>query len=83
VARITDKKALEMPEVVAGELFTDRELEILKQIFSGSSTSDVALSLKISKRTVDFHLAKVYAKMDVKSRYDAYKKAVKLGIITG
>lgn len=68
--------------VSLGDKLTDREVDILKRLFSGQCSTEVATVLNVSKRTVDFHLAKAYEKMGVKSRYDAYKKAIELGIIT-
>ncbi|MCE5197808.1 MAG: helix-turn-helix transcriptional regulator [Armatimonadota bacterium] len=61
---------------------TDREREILKLIFDGRCSSEVAQTLKVSKRTVDFHLARAYVKLGVSNRFQAYKRAVELGIIT-
>jgi DNA-binding NarL/FixJ family response regulator len=39
---------------------TDREREILKLIFDGKCSSEVATIMCVSKRTVDFHLARAY-----------------------
>lgn len=61
---------------------TDREREILKLIFEGKCSSEVAQSLCVSKRTVDFHLARAYVKLGVSNRFQAFRRAVELGIIT-
>ena len=58
-----------------------REIEILQIIFEGNSSSDVADVLKLSKRTIDFHLARAYVKMGVTNRFQAYQKAIDMGII--
>ena len=60
---------------------TDREREILKHIFDGKCSSEVAKILCVSKRTVDFHLARAYVKLGVSNRFQAFKRAVDLGII--
>jgi len=60
---------------------TDREREILKLIFDGRCSSEVANSLSVSKRTVDFHLARAYVKLGVSNRFQAFRRAVELGII--
>jgi len=60
---------------------TEREREILKLIFDGRCSSEVACSLSVSKRTVDFHLARAYMKMGVSNRFQAFKRAVELGVI--
>jgi ATP/maltotriose-dependent transcriptional regulator MalT len=63
-------------------LLTDREREILKLIFDGRCSSEVANALCVSKRTVDFHLARAYVKLGVSNRFQAFKRAVELGIIS-
>lgn len=60
---------------------TDREREILKLIFDGKCSSEVATIMCVSKRTVDFHLARAYVKLGVSNRFQAFKRAVELGII--
>lgn len=61
---------------------TDREREILRLIFDGRCSSEVANALSVSKRTVDFHLARAYVKLGVSNRFQAFKRAVELGIIS-
>lgn len=63
------------------ETLTSRELEILNLIFSGRASSEVASLLCVSKRTVDFHLGKAYAKLGVSNRVQAYRRATELGLI--
>jgi DNA-binding CsgD family transcriptional regulator len=60
---------------------TEREREILRLIFAGKCSSEVATLLSVSKRTVDFYLARAYAKLGVANRYQAFKRAVELGIV--
>lgn len=64
------------------EALTSRELEILNLIFSGKASSEVAELLCVSKRTVDFHLGKAYAKLGVSNRVQAYRRATELGLIS-
>lgn len=61
---------------------TEREREILKLIFDGKCSNEVAQTLCVSKRTVDFHLARAYVKLGVSNRFQAFKRAVELGIVT-
>jgi len=61
---------------------TDREVHILRMLFNGQNSTAVAKNLGISKRTVDFHLAHAYLKMGVANRYDAFRKAIELGVIS-
>ena len=61
---------------------TEREREILKLIFEGRCSSEVASVLRVSKRTIDFHLARAYVKLGVSNRFQAFKRSVELGIVT-
>lgn len=60
---------------------TERERDILKLIFEGKCSSEVADLLRVSKRTVDFHLARAYVKLGVSNRFQAFKRSVELGIV--
>jgi DNA-binding NarL/FixJ family response regulator len=50
---------------------TEREVEVLGCILSGSSNRNVAQPLVISEKTVSRHLANIYAKAGVSSRTGA------------
>jgi len=66
-------------ETLAAELgLTRREREVLDQIKSGRTPSEIADSLFISKRTVDKHLENVYGKLGVQSRPAAVAKTLLL-----
>ena len=67
------------PEALAR--LTERERQILKLIFEGRCSTEVAQALRVSKRTVDFHLSKAYVKLGVSNRFQAFRRAVELGII--
>jgi len=60
---------------------TERECEILRLIFDGKCSNEVATVLCVSKRTVDFHLARAYVKLGVSNRFQAFKQAIQLGVI--
>lgn len=70
-------------DVDTSALLTDREREILRLIFEGKCSNEVAQTLSLSKRTVDFHLARAYVKLGVSNRFQAFRRAVELGIIDG
>jgi len=76
------KRKMGVPAVSIGDKLTDREMDILRRLFSGQCSTEVATDLQVSKRTVDFHLARAYAKTGVANRYDAFRRAVELGIIS-
>jgi DNA-binding CsgD family transcriptional regulator len=60
---------------------TRRELEVLTLVIEGKSSKEVADMLYVSKRTVDFHLANIYDKLQVSNRVQAFRRATKLGLI--
>ncbi len=60
---------------------TKREIEVLQLVLEGKSSKEVAMSLCCSKRTVDFHLARIYDKLEVSNRVQAMRRAALLGII--
>ena len=60
---------------------TKRELEVLSLVIEGRSSKDVADALYVSKRTVDFHLANIYDKLQVSNRVQAFRRAARLGLV--
>lgn len=60
---------------------TKRELEVLSLVIEGKSSKEVADMLFVSKRTVDFHLANIYDKLQVTNRVQAFRRATHLGLI--
>ncbi len=60
---------------------TKREIEVLTHVIQGKSSREVADTLFVSKRTVDFHLANVYDKLHVSNRVQAFRRATRLGLI--
>ena len=61
--------------------FTKREIEVLTLIGQGYSNKEMADALSISKRTVDFHLANIYDKLQVCNRVQAFRRATRLGLM--
>ena len=66
------------PQVVK---LTKREVEVLTLVIEGKSSKEVAEQLFVSKRTVDFHLANIYAKLSVSNRVQAFREATRRGLI--
>lgn len=75
--------AMGIPEVQENRAvrLTKRELEVLSLVIEGRSSKDVADALYVSKRTVDFHLANIYDKLQVSNRVQAFRRATRLGLI--
>jgi NarL family two-component system response regulator LiaR len=64
------------------EPLTDRELEVLRFAGHGLTNRGIAVKLGISDRTVQNHLANVFAKLAVGSRTEAVTRALQLGLFT-
>lgn len=47
---------------------TPRELEVLCLVAEGAANHDIATQLSMSQRTVQFHLSRLFAKLDARSR---------------
>lgn len=71
----------DQPQVVAPELLTEREREILQLAASGLTNKAIGGKLSISDRTVQGHLASIYGRLGVNSRTEAVTKALQLGYI--
>lgn len=63
------------------EPLTDRELEVLRLAAKGYTNKVIGAELSISDRTVQGHLAKIYAKLGASSRTEAVMRAVSFGWI--
>ncbi|MEM7116680.1 MAG: LuxR C-terminal-related transcriptional regulator [Chloroflexota bacterium] len=69
------------PNAQLVEPLSERELEILKLIASGSSNRDIADRLFISIGTVKKHAANIYGKLGVRRRTTAVSRARELGLL--
>ncbi|MBE0671106.1 MAG: helix-turn-helix transcriptional regulator [Anaerolineales bacterium] len=61
-------------------MLSPREKQVVDLLLSGKSNKQIALSLGVSERTVEFHLKNIYFKMQVASRVELI---LKLGRQTG
>jgi DNA-binding NarL/FixJ family response regulator len=64
------------------EPLTGRELEVLRLLASGTSTSAAADSLGISTATLRAHVQAVLRKLGAHSRLEAVAEAARLGLVT-
>lgn len=60
---------------------TDREQEVLKLIADGLTNQDIADKLTISVKTVERHRANIMAKLNMHSRTELVKYAIRKGLI--
>jgi DNA-binding NarL/FixJ family response regulator len=63
------------------EPLSDRELDVLRLAAQGLTNKAIGVTLNISDRTVQGHLASIYGKLGVSSRTEAVTTALKLGWI--
>jgi DNA-binding NarL/FixJ family response regulator len=77
IAHVTGAgKAADMVEPIS-----PREQEVLQLAAGGLTNRAIGRRLGISDRTVQGHLANIYAKLQVASRTEAVTKALQLGLI--
>ncbi len=59
-----------------------REVEVLQWCSLGKSNGVIASILGISEKTIEFHLASIFRKLEVNGRMLAVLKAIDLKLIT-
>jgi DNA-binding NarL/FixJ family response regulator len=64
------------------EQLTDRELEVVRGVAKGWTNREIAQQLAISDRTVQGHLANIFAKLHVSSRTEVVTVALQRGLIS-
>jgi LuxR family maltose regulon positive regulatory protein len=60
---------------------TEREKQILRLVKQGLTNKEIAQSLGITSRTVEFHLGNFFKKLEVSNRTAAVMATVKIGIL--
>lgn len=66
---------------VPNDALTTRELEVLRLLARGMRNKEIASRLFVSERTVNFHLANIYQKLNVSGRTEALSRALEQGLI--
>jgi DNA-binding NarL/FixJ family response regulator len=64
------------------ELFTGRELEVLRLLCQAHSNAEIAEILMVADTTVKSHVSSILAKLGVPSRLKAVVRAHELGLVT-
>lgn len=64
----------------AGQL-TPTEKDVLKQIALEKTNKEIARELAMSQRTVEYHMAAINRKLDVKTRVGAVAKGYEMGLL--
>jgi DNA-binding CsgD family transcriptional regulator len=63
-------------------VLTPREIEVLTWVKYGRNTSEIASILKISERTVKFHISNIIQKLDAENRLHALVLAIELKLLS-
>lgn len=79
-SRVSNMVAATNSEVLP-EPLSEREIELLKLIASGSSNKEIADTLFITEGTVKNHITHILGKLGVRDRLQATLKAKEIGII--
>jgi DNA-binding NarL/FixJ family response regulator len=75
--------AAELAEHITHEALSDREVEVLKRVASGTSNKIIATQLQVSEATVKSHMKSILAKLHASDRTHAVTIAMKRGFIDG
>ena len=78
---ITERAALPAARPEA-ETLNERELEVLEQLAQGARNKEIAERLFVVPRTVEYHLANIYAKLGVSNRTEAVREALDRGLVS-
>lgn len=76
--RLVPEKMTTLPRA---DQLTPTEREVLKQIAMEKTNKEIARELAMSQRTVEYHMAAINRKLDVKSRVGAVAKGYELGLL--
>lgn len=79
--KVLNHLVLGQDSTASDEPLTEREHDILQWAARGLTNKGIGAQLSISDRTVQGHLASIYAKLGVNSRTEAVTKALQLHII--
>ena len=60
---------------------TARQRDVLRLLAAGRSNDEIAAALSVSVNTVEFHLGKLYQKLEVRSRTEAIREARARGLL--
>ncbi len=68
------------PSSLSSIQLSPRERDVLRLLAGGMRNRDIADALFISRRTVEGHVARIFAKLEVSTRVEAARAAVDLGL---
>lgn len=81
--RIPPEIADALVEHVADDALTEREVEVLRRVATGTANKVIAFELSVSEATVKAHMKNILAKLGANDRTHAVTIAVKRGFLEG
>lgn len=75
-------RQVSQPTVAQVESLTPREMDVLQLLGEGRLNKEIAAELKITQRTVKFHVSSILSKLGASNRTEAVTMAVHQGLIT-
>ena len=60
---------------------TEHEMQVLRLVAQGLTNKEIACSLNIKERTVEYHMGEIFQRLEVSSRTAAVVKAEKLRLL--
>jgi DNA-binding NarL/FixJ family response regulator len=79
--RIPPEIAAELAEHVTDDILSDREIEVLRRVASGTSNKIIAAQLSVSEATVKGHMKNILSKLGANDRTHAVTIAMKRGFL--
>jgi DNA-binding NarL/FixJ family response regulator len=67
--------------ILHGQRMTKRQREVLRLIAEGKSNKEIAAKLRITERTVKFHVASILNRLDAENRAQAVAMATERHLI--
>lgn len=83
VERVAQDKTLDPADMALERLLSQREVGILRYTARGETCAQIAATLCLSERTVQFHISSATAKLGVPNKTAAVARALALGLLDG
>jgi DNA-binding NarL/FixJ family response regulator len=64
-----------------GECLTERERQVLHYLVAGRRNAEIAETMIVSQKTVEFHISHILQKLGVRSRAEAVSCALRRGLV--
>jgi len=81
--RIPPEIAAELAEHVTEDALSEREIEVLRRVATGTSNKIIASQMAVSEATVKGHMKSILSKLGANDRTHAVTIALKRGFIDG